>query len=169
MDPSSDRYRVCPNDGVEFMATHRSEKFCPGGRCADEFHNRKKKEEAEKTLMNEVNEALSADMPDISESEPENIAPAVEETNLAQNNENISISPLASNISIIGVALGNHHHLKLHKDFLKSRGLVYEAFENRYALKDTELFVATYGPYAIAWGYDNHIILTHKTNIPWIQ
>ena len=28
MDRESDRYRVCPNDGVEFMANDRTEKYC---------------------------------------------------------------------------------------------------------------------------------------------
>ena len=42
MDRESDRYRVCPNDGVEFMANDRTEKHCCP-ECADEFHNEKKR------------------------------------------------------------------------------------------------------------------------------
>lgn len=42
MDRESDRYRICPNDGYEFMANDRSEKHCCP-ECADEFHNTKKK------------------------------------------------------------------------------------------------------------------------------
>jgi hypothetical protein len=42
MDRESDRYRVCPNDGVEFMANDRREKHCCP-ECADEFHNEKKR------------------------------------------------------------------------------------------------------------------------------
>ena len=42
MDRESDRYRVCPNDGVEFMANDRTEKYCCP-ECADEFHNEKKR------------------------------------------------------------------------------------------------------------------------------
>lgn len=53
MDPTSDRYRECPNDGVKFMAAHRSEKFCCD-KCADEFHNLKKKEEAENLIDNGI-------------------------------------------------------------------------------------------------------------------
>lgn len=62
LDPNSDRYRVCPNDGVPFMANHRSTIFC-NEKCADEYHNLKKKEKIENTLMNEVKEALNADVP----------------------------------------------------------------------------------------------------------
>ena len=42
MDKKSDRYRVCLNDGEEFMANNRKEKHCCP-QCADEFHNIKKK------------------------------------------------------------------------------------------------------------------------------
>ena len=42
MDKKSNRYRVCPNDGEEFMANDRTEKHCCP-ECADEFHNTKKK------------------------------------------------------------------------------------------------------------------------------
>ena len=56
MDPTSDRYRECPNDGVEFMAAHRTEKFCCP-QCADEFHNEKKRL-AKKLLQDEIKEAL---------------------------------------------------------------------------------------------------------------
>jgi ribosomal protein S27AE len=43
MDPESDRFRVCPNCGSEFMTEHRSREFC-NDKCTDEFHNRKKRD-----------------------------------------------------------------------------------------------------------------------------
>lgn len=49
MDRNSDRYRKCPNDGVEFMAIHRTSIFC-NDKCADEFHNQKKKGSENKLL-----------------------------------------------------------------------------------------------------------------------
>ena len=42
MDKESDRYRVCLNDGVEFMANDRREKHCCP-ECADEYSNEKKR------------------------------------------------------------------------------------------------------------------------------
>jgi hypothetical protein len=54
MDRESDRYRVCPNDGVEFMANHRSEKHCCP-ECADEFDYIKKKN-AKEELVKSKNE-----------------------------------------------------------------------------------------------------------------
>ena len=62
MNKNSDRYRVCPNDGEEFMANHRSRIFC-SDQCADEFHNLKKKNTEE--LMQEVENALEAPLPEL--------------------------------------------------------------------------------------------------------
>jgi hypothetical protein len=42
MDKKSDRYRVCLNDGVEFMANDRREVHCCP-ECADEYSNEKKR------------------------------------------------------------------------------------------------------------------------------
>jgi hypothetical protein len=42
----------------------------------------------------------------------------------------------------------------------------YEANDSEYTIPGTELKVLTYGPYDLAWGYENHIILTNKKNIP---
>ncbi len=42
MDRNSDRYRICPNDGVEFMANDRREIYCSED-CCNEFHNLKKR------------------------------------------------------------------------------------------------------------------------------
>lgn len=168
MDPNSDRYRVCPNDGVQFMANHRSEIFC-GPKCADEHHNLKKKEDAEEKMQAEINAALAAATP-----EPTNklAEPAKEPdvvTTFVETKSATITSPLVGNISLIGLTLGNRHSLKVSKKYLPNKGVVYEAYDNRYQRPGTEAFVLTYGPYAIAWGYENHVILTYKKNIPWIQ
>ena len=76
---------------------------------------------------------------------------------------------LVSNISIIEGVIKNEPYLKLYKYYLKNLGFIYESYEQKYQLPNTELFVATYGPYAIAWGYENHILLTYKNQRPWIQ
>ena len=62
IDPTSDLYRICKNDQVEFMADHRNQIFC-NEKCADDFHNRKKRMAAEKKLMEDVNKALEAPVP----------------------------------------------------------------------------------------------------------
>ncbi len=47
LDPSSDRYRLCPNCKEPFMAGHRNSIFCCD-KCADDYHNQKKKQEMTK-------------------------------------------------------------------------------------------------------------------------
>ncbi len=69
----------------------------------------------------------------------------------------------------MAATLGNSQTLKLLKYYLKGKGVVYEAYDKQYQLPGSELQVLTYGPYALAWGYENHLILTHKTLIPWIK
>ena len=164
MDPTSDRYRECPNDGVEFMAGHRTEKFCCP-QCADEFHNEKKRLAAEKLIQDEIDKALIASTP-IPEvlTDQSNVPEEV-----IQPTASVVTSPLVGNINLIGATLGNRHSLKVYKKYLTDKGLDYGVYDNKYQMPGTELYVLTYGPYAIAWGYENHIILTYKKNIPWIQ
>ena len=164
MDRNSDRYRICPNDGVEFMAVHRGEKFCCP-KCADEFHNEKKRLAAEQLIRDEIAEALKAPPPKLVIQEEV----VLEEKVTTLPATPVLTSPLVSNISLISTILGDNHSLKVYKYYLTDRGFDYSFFENKYQIPNTDLFVLTYGPYAIAWGYENHIILTFKKNISWIQ
>lgn len=164
MDPNSDRYRKCPNDGVEFMAEHRSEKFCCA-KCADEFHNEKKRLAAEKLIQDEIDKALITAPPKRElVTEQSNVLKDV-----IQHTTTVVTSPLVGNINLIGATLGNRHSVKVYKEYLTDKGLDYSVYDNKYQMPGTEIYVLTYGPYAIAWGYENHIILTYKKNIPWIQ
>ena len=163
MDPTSDRYRECPNDGVEFMAAHRTEKFCCP-QCADEFHNEKKRL-AKKLLQDEIKEALIAPTP-----KPKVFAAQSNvHKEVIQHTATVVTSQLVGNINLIGATLGNRPSLKVHKNYLTDKGLDYGVYDNKYQIPGTELNVLTYGPYAIAWVREKHIILTYKKNIPWIQ
>lgn len=57
IDLTSDRYKVCKYCGEGFMAHHRAMVFC-NEQHADEFHNRKKRLEAEEKLMKEANQSI---------------------------------------------------------------------------------------------------------------
>jgi hypothetical protein len=70
MDRESDRYRICLNDGVEFMANDRREKHCCP-ECADEYNNEKKrlaKLELQQTILDTEN-ALSENIEQINNEE----------------------------------------------------------------------------------------------------
>lgn len=164
MDPTSDRYRECPNDGVKFMAAHRTQKFCCP-QCADEFHNEKKRLAAEKLIQDEIDKALIAPTP-----MPEALSGySTEVKEVVQPAAAVVTSPLVGNINLIGATLGNRQSVKVYKKYLTDKGLDYSVYDNKYQMPGTELNVLTYGPYAIAWGYEKHIILTYKKHIPWIQ
>lgn len=162
MDKTSERYRKCPNDGHEFMTNNLSRIYC-SEQCADEFHNQKKRLAAEKLMQEEIDLALKAPMP-LAQEEKAN-----EPIETVQTEAAVVTSPLVGNINLIGATLGNRDYLKVYKKYLTERGVDYGIYDNKYQLPGSELNVLTYGPYAIAWGYENHIIITYKKNIPWIQ
>ena len=149
MDRTSHRYRKCPNDGHEFMTNNLSRIYC-SDHCADEFHNQKKKMEAEQLQKKKAEQTL-------------------EIKEIKQLDTTIVTSPLVGNIHLIGTTLGNKQFLKVYKNYLTDKGLDFGVYDHKFRLPGTELNVLTYGPYAIAWGYEDYIILTYKKNIPWIQ
>jgi hypothetical protein len=164
LDPNSDRYRVCPNDGVEFMAAHRSTIFC-NPKCADEFHNEKKRLAAEKQLQEEITKTFNVPIKETEVlSEQSNVSKEVIPTSTT-----VVTSPLVGNINLIGATLGNSPYIIVYKKYLTGMGLDYSVYDNKYQMPGTEVDVLTFGPYAIAWGYENHVILTYKNKIPWIQ
>ena len=163
MDPNSDRYRICPNDGVEFMAQHRSMIHCCST-CADEFNNQKKKLGIENQLKSEINIALNAPVP-----VPQIVNQPIQTQVVIQPAVNPAIAVLARNIQLIGATLGNRGTIKVAKNYLPNIGVVLAVYEYKYQIPNTESNILTYGPYAIAWGDDNHLIVTNKKNITWIQ
>ena len=116
MDPNSDRFRQCPNDGVEFMAAHRTEKFCCP-QCADEFHNEKKRD-AENKLLEEAKAIIAT--------------PAVTQT---QSQSEVPLDKARQNIKIIDTltidpAKGSVFNI----DWLYSKGIDFSAYNGRGVL-----------------------------------
>ena len=70
LDPSSHRFRICPNDGEKFMTNNLNRKFF-GDKCADEFHNGLKRDagnkllEEAKTIIKNASSPLQPNKPDI--------------------------------------------------------------------------------------------------------
>jgi ribosomal protein S27AE len=118
MDKNSDRYRVCPNDGVEFMASHRTRIYC-SDQCADEHHNLKKKAEVEYDMMTEIKNALSASAPEkiLQSSQPINELP---------------IDKVEANIKIIeSLHLDPINGSDFNMDWLASLGYDFSVFSGR--------------------------------------
>jgi ribosomal protein S27AE len=158
-DPIGEYKRICPYCGDEFTANHMNREFCSekGGTlnyCKNRF-KRQAKHYDQQLSYSEKEKLIDK----LIVAEEVSVSPPISNT----------VTPLISTISIMAASLGNMQTRKLPKDYLKDKGAVYESFDNKYTIPGTELNVLTYGPYAMAWGYENHIILTHKKNIPWIQ
>jgi hypothetical protein len=156
-DPRGEYKRTCPYCDEEFTAQHMNREYCPEKNgiidyCKNRYKRLAKLEKEEQARM-ELEEATDTPL------EEEKAEPI--EANV--------VSPLITNISLMAATLGNRQTITLPKSYLKDKGAVYEAYDKQHQYLDTELQVLTYGPYAMAWGYENFIILTHKTLIPWIQ
>lgn len=162
IDPRGEYHRICPFCFDEFIADHMNREFCPEKNGTKNWcKNRFKRLSANKKIEVSNQEELTVLENDQDKSQNQDEPDA----ELLQNKADY----LISNISILGSVLKNNQNLKLHIDYLVDLGFVYDAYELKHQMYNTNLFAATYGPYAIAWAYENQIILTHKNQIPWIQ
>ena len=158
-DPIGEYIRTCPYCEDVFTAQHMNREFCPEKNglidyCKNRYKRHARLEKQEQS--------------DIEIEEPPDIPIPPEEVNGETIEANV-VTPQISNVSLMAATLGNIQTIKLPKYYLKNKGVVYEAYDKQYQLPGSELQVLTYGPYALAWGYENHLILTHKTLIPWIK
>ena len=158
-DPIGEYIRECPYCHDVFTAQHMNREFCPEKNglidyCKNRYKRFARLEKQEQS--------------DIEIEEPPDIPIPPEEVKAEPIEPNV-VTQQISNVSIMAATLGNSQTIKLPKYYLKEKGAVYEAFDKQYQLPGSELLALTYGPYALAWGYENHIILTHKKLIPWIQ
>jgi ribosomal protein S27AE len=158
-DPRGEYIRTCPYCDEVFTAQHMNRKYCPeqNGKidyCKNRYKRLAKLEKLEQSI---IEEDLKLDTTISSEEDELELIDARD------------VKQQICNIGIMAATLGNRQTIKLPKYYLKDKGAVYEAYDKQYQLPGSDLQVLTYGPYAIAWGCENHIILTHKTLIPWIQ
>jgi hypothetical protein len=146
-DPRGEYKRTCPYCEKEFTANHMNREFCPEKNgMIDYCKNRYKRIAKYEKLEQSINEEDELNLIDVRD-----------------------LKQQICNVGIMAATLGNRQTITLPASFLKEKGVVYEAYDKQHQYTDTGLQVLTYGPYAIAWSYENHIILTHKTLIPWIQ
>jgi hypothetical protein len=157
-DPRGEYIRTCPYCDEEFTANHMNREFCPekNGKI-DYCKNRYKRIARLEKLEQSINEEdLKLDTTISSEKDELDLIDARD------------VKQQICNVGIMAATLGNRQTVTLPKSYLKDKGAVYEAYDKQHQLPGSDLQVLTYGPYAMAWGYENFIILTHKTLIPWI-
>lgn len=158
-DPIGEYIRDCPYCLDTFIAQHMNRKFCPEKNGMIDYCKNRYKRQARLEMLEQSY---------IDIEEPPDIPIQFEEVPAEPKEVTVSSSQI-TNISLMAATLGNRNTLILPKYYLKDKGAIYEAYDKAYQRPGSELLILTYGPYAVAWGYINHIVLTHKTLIPWIQ
>lgn len=119
LDKTSDRYRICPNDGVEFMANDRREKFC-NPRCADEYHNLKKKELTKTNIASQIDVTSQIDTTETQEVE-------------------LPINLLTQNINLLeSLSIDNLKGTRFSIDWLFSLGLDFSYFNGKGKLHNID-------------------------------
>lgn len=152
-DPLGEYVKVCPYCGENFTAGHMNRQFCPEKNGFKDY--------CKNRFKRLVKEELSLIIEDGNADEVES------ETNTET--EITKETPLENTIRLMEQLLMHQLTLKLPLDHLSNLGASYEAFDGQYTIPGTELKVLTYGPYALAWGYEKQLILTHKNQLSWIQ
>jgi hypothetical protein len=146
-DPRGEYKRTCPYCDKEFTANHMNREFCPEKNgMIDYCKNRYKRIAKYEKLEQSTNKEDELNLIDVRD-----------------------LKQQICNVGIMAATLGNRQIIKLHECFLEENGVVYKTYDEQFQIPGTELQVLTYGPYALAWGYENHIILTHKTLLQWIK
>ena len=146
-DPRGEYKRTCPYCEKEFTANHMNREFCPEKNgMIDYCKNRYKRIAKYEKLEQSTNKEDELNLIDVRD-----------------------LKQQICNVGIMAATLGNRQIIKLHECFLEENGVVYKTYDEQFQIPGTELQVLTYGPYALAWGYENHIILTHKTLLQWIK
>lgn len=160
-DPRGEYVRECPYCFDVFTAEHMHQKYCP------EKNNRKDycKNRHKRVLANLKKNELCEEQEEYLDEAIDDPVDETIEIPFAEPQINMQVY---NNTNLIGAHLGFRNQLKLNKDYLKDKGLVYEAYDERHQIPGTELYLATYGPYAIAWSHQNNVVLTHKKQIPWL-
>lgn len=133
LDSTSNRYRICPNDGVEFMASHRSRLFCCD-KCTDEFHNKRKRDEL-----------TNCDSASIISAEPIN---DTSEKNIQDKNRASEIGEFAKveeNVKILNTLELKGEESVFSMDWLDSIGLNFDAFNGRQKLYNINERLDCYG------------------------
>ena len=153
-DPIGEYLKTCPYCGDQFTAGHMNRDFCPDKNGHKNYCKNRYKRIVKEELSFSVDDQNIREEAD---NEANTEAKITKET------------PIENTIRLMEQLLKHQLTLKIPINHLSNLGASYEANDGEYTIPGTELKVLTYGPYALAWGYENQLILTHKNQLPWIQ
>ncbi|MEJ6491421.1 MAG: hypothetical protein QNL60_03055 [Flavobacteriales bacterium] len=178
LNPESDRYRICPECKIPFMADHRSRDFHPG-KCADDYNNRKKK--LAKQAQEMSSSVSSNELIQIGNSQDLIIEPTSEvanslddsklnsdvtETLPIQKTSSLNTSSCANELILVRL-LDGQREIEVSWTIVSERGFDFNAYNSIEKLPHCELNKANYGAYSILWTQADKILITNQKHLLW--
>ena len=141
LNPNSDRYRICPECKIHFMANHRGMDF-HSRKCANDYNNRMKKIARQLNVLNSneiENEVL------------------IESSKLMKPE-----LPINKNVSIIKQILGENEHLQIGILDLEKSGIDIYNYDEVEHIKNTDGRKTIYGQYSLMWITTDKVLITTR-------
>jgi hypothetical protein len=161
-DPRGEYIRTCPYCEDVFTANHMLQIYCPEKDGMKNYCKNRNKRLLANLIRDEQLNEFEEQPPGIIINDPENADQAIDTGKEPSKWQNNTI------LSLLEMHLGNRHSVCVPVGILRKAGMKFEDFDQRYQIPNTELYIATYGPYAVAWSNENIVLLTFKKEIPWM-
>ena len=177
LDPTSDRYRICPECKIAFMTKHRGSDFHTP-KCADDYNNRIKK------LNKHANDLIEASKLTYAPQQPQEVKAEIKQEIITPV-VSVVAPPIVAiatqvksaftpdqvtkkkNDQILSETLGDKLEVNRPWTDLVQQGLDPRAYDSIEKLPRCNLFKANYGNYAIVWTSPDLILLTTQKQLLW--
>lgn len=139
IDPNSDKYRICRNCKIEFMANHGNDRYC-SEECYSEFHKKESK------LLR--------------------ICATGKINGTAHNLQviDINLSGLQRNIEQLYIKGASKKGMFVEADELLKAGFDFRAYSRRYLVSEaTQGLFAEYGPFIMHWEKESVVFVKLKS------
>jgi hypothetical protein len=161
-DPRGEYLRICPYCEEIFTADHMLRVYCPEKNGIEDYCKNRYKRLRMQEKISPIHINTSKKLQEQnSESAPDGFEPLPESSSKPSD-------ILSNNSDILSAAIGKSQGLILSAKYLQFKGLIFSEFNEQHQIPGTKLFIATYGPFALAWVRKNEVFLTYKSLIPWI-
>ena len=168
LNPESDRYRICPECKIHFMADHRSRDF-HNDKCGDDYNNRKKKLKKQAAEIHNLQEAENA------KQEQNALTEVIINQSIESKKDEIVNSVKASmektfvnkHENILFNILRGQKQTEVSTAYMTGLGLDLNAYDSREKLPHCDLYKLTFGNYSIVWSQPNKILITQQKQLLW--
>ena len=186
LDPTAERYRVCPECEKPFMTPHLGRDYC-SKKCANDHNNRNKRHDKHAAdviaspTMPETRESKLEPTPLIKqEVRPHLVSPVVvpvttkeaviatiDDSKQATNAKQFDSPAKKKNDSIFSAVLGDKKEINVPWIELVQQGLDLTAYDSIEKLPHYNVNKANYGNYSIVWVSPDLILITTQKQLLW--